>query len=170
MNSVMDCIQTQLFRAGSQFLLAVASAVLSGNTQLEVLFGVSIDTLTQQLCEFRSMLCLFIGGFLIIETDLRIPFTMRLTRHCQIHANLGALAVKVHAKVVHDIFGNAARNAHNVFRRPSLSACLLREFGSGSFALRAFIGSRITLVNVSAYRTYKLFHFLFLLEFIFLIL
>lgn len=71
-NGVMDSIQAQLFCSGSKFLLAVASAVLSGNPQLQVFLGVSVNYFAQQLGKLSSMLCLLVSGFLVVQTDLRI--------------------------------------------------------------------------------------------------
>ncbi len=74
MNGVMDCIVAQFLRALCDLQLAFASARLSLCTHLDVLLGAVGNYFAEQLCELRSMLCLFECISLERFRNLRIAF------------------------------------------------------------------------------------------------
>ena len=71
-HGVMDGVQAQLLGLLGQLELAGGGAVLGVNTHLQVLLGGVGHDLAQQLGELGSVLSLFIGGLLPVQTDLGI--------------------------------------------------------------------------------------------------
>ena len=108
------------------------------------------------------MLCLFECISLERFRNLRIAFALCLTAHCQIHANLGALAVEVHYQAVIDFLVYALRNADLMLASKGSALFLLDELLSRRFALGAELRSLLTFIDITAYRTHKFFHDRFL--------
>ena len=105
------------------------------------------------------MLRLFPGGLLPVQADLRVALAVRNARHREIHADLRALALEVRAQVREDVLADALCNADDMLSRPAHFLVLLLELRSRRLADRAELGSRVALINVTTYRTYKLCHF-----------
>ena len=88
------------------------------------------------------------------------------TGHGQIHTHLGALALEVGAQAVDDLLADLLGNilakdltdAHNVLGGPGLLLGLQGELVTADVTDRALGGGNITFVNVTANRTYPLFH------------
>ena len=95
MNGVVDCIQVSCFCTFCQINFASGSTVLSLYTHLQVLLGAVGYDFAQELCEFSSVLSLFVSGFLLVQANFRIALSVSNSCHCQIHTNLRALALEV---------------------------------------------------------------------------
>ena len=80
------------------------------------------------------------------------------TGHGQIHADLGALAVEVHAQALDDLLRRALGHADHMLSRPGLLTSLLLELLPGRLALRAELRSGLPLVNIATNGADKLFH------------
>jgi hypothetical protein len=98
------------------------------------------------------MLSFFVSSLLPIQADLGIALPVSHTGHGQIHTYLGALALEVGAQVSNDILGSALGNTHNVLSSPRKGSALflLDELIAGNLALRAGLGGRIALMNITA--------------------
>ena len=117
-NGVVNGIEALLFGFLSKLEFAHRCAVLGFNAPLEVLFGGIGDDFTQQLGKLSGVLGLFIGGFLPVESDFRIAFAVRNTRHRQIHAYFGAFALEVLAQTLDDFGIDTFGNADNMLGSP----------------------------------------------------
>ena len=69
-------------------------------------------------------------------TDFRVAFAVCDAGHCQIHADLGALALEVSAQISHDVLRSALCNAYNVLSCPGLVSGLLLELLCAVSSLR----------------------------------
>ena len=87
------------------------------------------------------MIGLLVGVALVCLSDLGIALTLSHTGHCQIHADLAALALEVGAQAIDDLLRNALSlaDAHDVLGDIGVAG-LLDESGSGSLADRALLG------------------------------
>ena len=158
MDSVMDCVKVQCFRSLRQIRLACGSAILSIHPQLEILLGGVCYHLTEQFSESGCMVSFLESCLTIVHTDLRIAFAHRDTAHCQIHANLRALAIEVCTKIFLDVIRYIGRNTDNMLRCPCHLLFLFSELGSRSAADRALLRCSLTLINITAYIAYPLCH------------
>ena len=157
-HGVMDRVEVVLLRELRQLELACGRAVLSVNTHLEVLLGGVGQDFAQQLSKLRSVLRFLVSRLLPVQADLRVALAVRNARHCQVHANLGALTLEVLAQALHNLLRSALRYADNVLCRPGLLASLLLKLFSRSVADRALSRSRIALMYITAYSANKLLH------------
>ena len=166
MDGVVQGVEVVLLAELGQIGLALGGAVLGVNAHLQILLGAVGDDLAQQLGELRGVLSLFQSGLLPVERDLGIALARGDTAHGQIHADLGALALKVGAQTGDDLFLNLSRNvraedladADNVLGGPAHLAGLLHELGGGNLTYRAELGGRVALMNVTANAANPLFH------------
>ena len=159
-DGVMDRIVVELFCLGSDGELALACTGLSLNAFLKIGLGVPYY-ITEKLCEFCSMLCLFESISLESLCDFRIALTLCLTAHCQIHAYLGALSHEVGLQALMNLRVATFGNAYYMFAGPASLAFFLYldEFVSLCMAYRALCRWILTLINVTAYETSEfLFH------------
>ena len=162
-DGVMDGVQVELLGELGQVGLAGGGAVLGLNTHLEVLLGGVGDDLAEELGELGGVLGLLPGGLLPVEAYLGIALAVGDAGHGQVHADLGALAVEIHAQALEDLLGSALGDADNVLSGPSHLAFLLLELGSGGLALGAELGRGVALVNITTYAADPLCHDFFLL-------
>ncbi len=110
------------------------------------------------------MLGLFIGGLFPIQGDLGIALTRGHAGHAQIHTDLGALAVEVGLQLLEDVslilFGHAVELGADAEHMLSCQLDLafdLDELCAGNAAERALFGRGVTLMDITADRTY-VFH------------
>lgn len=159
-DGVMDSIVVELLCLGSDGELALACTSLSLNAFLKIGLGIPYY-ITEKLCEFCSMLCLFESISLESLCDFRIALTLCLTAHCQIHADLGALSHEVSLQTLMNLMVATFGNAYYMFAGPASLAFFLYldEFVSLCMAYRALCRWILTLINVTAYETSEfLFH------------
>jgi hypothetical protein len=80
--------------------------------------------------------------------------------HSQVHTYLGALSFKIGTKVSQDILAYALSYSYYVLGCPCHLFALLLELGSGSLTNGTGIicGKCLSLINISAYGTYKFLH------------
>jgi len=150
MDGVVDGIQVKLLGQRGQLLLAGGRAPLSLSAQLQVLLGGGGNNLAQQLGELGSMLGLFPGIALEGLGHFGVAIAVSLTAHGQVHANLGALAVEIHAKALDDAGVNTLGHAHTMLVRIGLLFAHELELALGSLALGAEFRSFGTFVNIAA--------------------
>ena len=146
---VVNGVEVLLLRHAGQTHLILASAALGVHALFEVGLGVP-DHFADQLGELRGVLGLLPGIALEGLGHFRIPVAIRLTAHGQVHANLGALAVEVHAQALDDAGVNALGNAHAMLVGIGLFTAHGLELALGSLALGAEFGSFGTFINVAA--------------------
>ena len=115
------------------------------------------------------MLCLFPSCLLQVETDLGIAFAISDACHAEVHTNFGALAVEVSHKLLADVFLIFSADVGIVLYGLCVNtilvlscklelAFLLNKLLCRNLAYRALLRSSFSLVNITAYRTYKLCH------------
>ena len=88
------------------------------------------------------------------------------TGHGQVHTHLGALAFEVGLQTGNDLsldfFGNVGAKllayTDNMLSSPGHAFLHLGESGAGNLALGAELGGILSLINVTAYRTYPFLH------------
>ena len=170
-HGVVDGVQAGGLGALGQVELAGGGAVLGLNAHLEVLLGGVGHDLAQELSELGGVLGLLVRCLLPVQADLRIALAVGDAGHGQVHAHLGALALEVSAKVVHDVLGDLGElaNAHDVLGGPGhLGLGLLDETVARDAALRALEISgqllAVELLNVTANGANKLHGVLLLLQ------
>ena len=159
-DGVMDCIVVELLCLGSDGELALACTSLSLNAFLKIGLGIPYY-ITEKLCEFGSMLGLFESISLESLCDFRIALTLCLTAHCQIHADLSALAGEMSLQTLMNLRVTTFGNAYYMFAGPASLAFFLYldEFVSLCMAYRALCRRMLTLINVTAYESSEfLFH------------
>ena len=166
MNGVMDSIKARSLRALREVGLAGGRAVFGLNAHLEVLLGGVGHHFAQQLSELRGMLGLFVGSLLPVQANLGIAFAMGNARHSEVHADLGAFALEVRAKVRHDVLRDLRKlaDADHMLGSPGhFGLALLDETAPVNAALRALEVLRqrvaVELLHVTAHRTHE-FHWL----------
>ena len=108
--------------AFNESYFASGSTVLGLYTHLKVLLGAVGYDFAQELCEFSSVLSLFVSGFLVVQANFRITLSVSNSCHCQIHTNLRALALEV-CTILEDIFGNAFSNANHCSAAQLMVSC-----------------------------------------------
>ena len=99
---VVDSVETSSLSVLGNTELILASTSLSSSTLLQIGLGIP-NTLTQQLSETRSMICLLKSITLKCLSNLRITLTISLTSHCQIHTYLTTLAIKMVTQIVNHL-------------------------------------------------------------------
>ena len=159
-DGVMDSIVVELLCLGSDGELALACTSLSLNAFLKIGLGIPYH-ITEKLCEFCSMLGLFESISLESLCDFWIALTLGLTAHCQIHADLGALAGEMSLQTLMNLRVATFGNAYYMLAGPASLAFFLYldEFVSLCMAYRALCRWILTFVNVTAYETSEfLFH------------
>ena len=112
------------------------------------------------------MLCLLVSCLLPVKADLGIAFTVSDASHCQVHADLGALALEVCAQAADDLladaFGNvcaeALADADYMLSCPGLLLGLLDELAAGDIADGALLRGSVAFVNVTTYGAYPFCH------------
>ena len=124
MNSVVDSVEVESLGALSQIELPAARAVLSVNTHLKVLLGGVGYDLAEQLSKLCSVLSLLVSSLLPVQTDFRVAFAVSDAGHCQIHTDLGALALEMLAQISHDVLGAPVQRLQRAqlpksFRQPA---------------------------------------------------
>jgi len=117
----------------------------------------------EELGELGGVLGLLPGGLLPVQADLGIALAVGDASHGQVHADLGALAVEVHAQTLEDLLGSALSDADDVLSSPGHLAFLLLELGGRSLALGAELGRGVALMNITTYAANPLSHNFFLL-------
>ena len=163
-HGVVDGIETSGLGALGKIGLAGGGAVLGLNAHLEVLLGAVGDDLAQKLGKLCGVLSLFPGGLLPVQAYLGVTLAVGDAGHGQIHADLGALAFKIHAQASDYLIGAALRDADNVLGRPGhLTGFNLLELLGRSLALRALLGRGVALVHITTYAADPLSHDFFLL-------
>src|SRR5699024_4352330 len=99
-------VQAVLLGAGGQVELAGGGAVLAVHAPSQAGLGVGLhvgrQVLAQELGELGGGLGLLVGGLLPVQADLEIAVEVGDAGHAQVHADLGALAVKVGHELVKD--------------------------------------------------------------------
>ena len=96
---------------------------------------------------------------LVVLCNFRIAFSCSLTGHCQVHANLGALALEVLTQTLEDLRINTFCYTDSVLVSPSnLSAYLLLKFGSRRFALWAEFRWSLSCINIATNFANPFFH------------
>ena len=135
MNGVVDGIQIQGLCLLGQIHLACTCAALGLGTHHQVLLGAVGDNFAQQLCKAGCVVCFLVGIALVSLSDLGVALALSHTSHCQIHADLAALTLKVCAQAVHDLLRNALglADAHNMLGDIGVAG-LLHKSGSRSLA------------------------------------
>ena len=175
---IVDCIVPELLGAAGQLHLALRRAAFGLDAHGEVLRRGIGQHFSKQLGKFGRMLSLLIGRLFPVQSDFRIALTVRHTGHRQVHAHFAALAAEVGTQHLHDLRIQSLGHAYAVLIRPGHRALLLRlldrslrldlahiqELGAGDTAQRANHRGLISRVNITASRTYKLFHDVFLLK------
>lgn len=111
-------------------------------------FGTVGQDFAQQFCELGSMLSFLKSVTLPSFGDFRVAFTVGNAAHGQVHANFAALAVKVLAQALDDIFRSVLGDTDNMLGHIGIIG-LFDELGSGSLADGAEIGDG-ALSNVAA--------------------
>ena len=159
LQTAVDSIKAELFCERCELFLASASAVLCIDAHREVLLRAVRQDLAEELSELSSMLCFFECIALVSLCDFRIAFTISLAAHSEVHADFGAFSFKVSTKVLDDIFGCTLCNAYNMLCSPYLIGRLYSELGSRCVADRALRRCFSSFINITAYGTYKFFHF-----------
>ena len=97
-------------------------------------------------------------GLLPVKADFRVALAVCNSCHCEVHADLAALALEVCAEISKDILADALCDADNVLSRPSHVLFLLRELGSRCLTYGAELRSCFAFKNVTTYGAYKLCH------------
>src|SRR5699024_5700755 len=110
---IVDCVKVGSFRTLCKIKLSCCSAVLSVNTHLKVLLCAVCYDFAKELCEFSSVLSFLVSSFLVVQTDLRISFSVGNSCHCKIHTNLRALALEVCSQISKDVLAYALCNTYN---------------------------------------------------------
>ena len=162
----MDGIEIVLLCKLCKLELTGGRAVLGINAHLKILLGGVGDDLAQELCKLCGVFCLLKTGLLPVESYLGITLTGSNTSHCQIHTDLGALALEVCAQTADDLLLNLGGNicaklladTNNVLGSPGLVIGLERELAAGNLALGAELGGRIAFVNIAAYGANPFLH------------
>src|SRR5699024_8176774 len=148
-NGVMDSVQVQLLGQSSQLHLAVAGAVLSVHTHLQVGLGGIGQNLAQQLGELGSMLGLLEGVALPGLGDLGVTLAVSPAAHGQVHTSLGALAVEVLAQALDDLGRSVLSDADHMLGGVAAALYISLELVSGSLALGAGGGSGLAFVHIT---------------------
>ena len=176
----MDGIQAVLLSAGGQIELAGGSAELAVHTPCQVVLGgslhVGLQVLAQQLSELGSVLSLFPGSLLPVQTHLGVALTMGNPGHAQVHTHFGALAVEVGHQLLEDellvLLGDVGVVLHGlgVYAVLVLGSQLvgLHDLELGAVyltygALEA-LGDGLAFINITANGANKLLHNFFLLK------
>ena len=157
MDGVVDRVKVQRLCALGKVGLARGRAVLGFDAHFKVLFGGIGHDFAKELRELCRVLGFLIRRLLPIEADLRVALAECDARHRKVHADLGALALEIVAKVRQDVLGHALRDADDMLRRPRHFAGLLLELRSGRLALRAALRRGRSFVYVTANHADPLF-------------
>ena len=104
------------------------------------------------------MLCLFPSNPLVSFGDFRIPFTVSLTTHGEVHTNFGTFSGKVSPQSIEDFLIDVLSNTNTMLIRPSEITALLNKLISTSATDRTFFRGSVTLINITANCTYPFFH------------
>ena len=169
MNGIMDGIQILLFSSLCQLGLALCCAVLSLNTELQILLCRIRYNFAEHLCELCGMDSFLRSSLLIIHTDFRISLTISYACHSHIHAHLCALTGEVSLQSLFDISRNIRSDADLVLGSPYLCSAFLKfnKFGLRLMTCRAGPGIRkilklyafyILIINVTADCAFVLSH------------
>ena len=158
-NGIVDRIQIQCLGTLCEIHLAGSCAVLSLDTNGQVLLGGSGYALTQQLGKLGSVLSLLPGSGLVVLAYLRIALTEGCSCHSQVHTYFGALALEVGTQICLDVLRHILGNADHMLGSPGhFALCLLDELICRCLTYGALLRCLIALVNITAYRTYPSFH------------
>jgi hypothetical protein len=112
------------------------------------------------------VLSLFVSCLLPVKADLGIAFTVCNASHCQVHTDLGALALEVCAQAANDLFADVFGNAFTenladadyMFCCPGLFLGLQGELLTGDIADGALLGGSVAFMNVTTYGAYPFCH------------
>ena len=158
-NGVVDSVKVVLLCHLGEVELALSSAVLSGGTLGEILLGGRGNYLSEHFSELSGVLCLFPCCLLVVQSDLGITLSVSCSCHSEVHTDLGALAVEVSAKPLDDLIGNTLGYADLMLacdNQLALALCYSLELVAAGMALRTFIGSLFSNINITADCTYIL--------------
>ena len=166
MDGVVDGVQVVLLSQLGQLELAQGGAVLSVYAHLQVLLGGVGDDFAQELGKLGGVLGLLQAGLLPIQADLGIALAVSYTGHSQVHTHLTALALKVGAQTVDDLLAHFLGDivaeglayAYHMLGSPGLILLLLDKLIRTHMAHGALGGRGVTLVNITANRTYPFLH------------
>ena len=151
-NGVVDGVEVSLLGVGGDAHLVGVGAGFSHHALVEVGLGVP-HAVTEELGELGGVLGLFPSVALEGFGDFGIPLAVGLTRHCQVHTDLGALTHEMGVEVL-DHLGIAALGHADFVLGNELESLLggqFLELRLGSAAERALFGSLVTFVNVAAH-------------------
>ncbi len=145
-------VEVLLLGQAGQTHLVFAGTGLGVHALVEVGLGVPYD-LTEQFGEFRSVLGLLPCVALVGLGDLGITLAIGLTAHCQVHADLGALAHEVVLEALQQFGTRLPAVADLVLGNEFEAFALLDDFYELVFAYlahRALLGCLGTFVDVTA--------------------
>ena len=162
----MDSIEIVLLCELCKLELTGSCTVLGIDTHLKVLLGGIGDDLAEELRKLCCVLCFLVGCLLPVKSYLGITLTGSNTAHCQIHTDLGALALKISTQTADnlllnlggDICAELLADAYNMLGCPGLFVSLEHELAAGNLALGAELGGSITFMNIAAYGAYPFLH------------
>lgn len=150
-NGVVDGVEIQFLGTTCYAHLVGICACFGCHALFEVGLGIPY-AFAKQFSEFCSMFSFFPSVALEGFGDFGIAFAVGLTRHCEIHAYFAAFAVEVCGKVGYHFGIGAFGNAYFVlgYEIEGFSFVEFFELALGSAADRAFFGSFVTFVYVTA--------------------
>ena len=155
----MNGVKVQGFCLLGKLELAGGRAVLGGNAHFQVLFGRVAQTFTEQFCKFCGVLCFFKSGGLPVFGNFGVALSCGNASHGEVHTDFGALALKVGAQTLDDLFGSALGNAQHVLGSPVKFVLYdLNKFFARDFATGALIGTDVGFNDFSANGASPFFH------------
>ena len=162
----MDSVEIVLLCELCKLEFTGGRTVLGIDTHLKVLLGGIGDDLAEELSKLCCVLCFLKCCLLPVKSYLGITLTGSNTTHCQIHTDLGALALKVCTQTADDLLLNLGgdicaellADTYNMLGCPSLVVSLQRELAAGNLALGAELGGSVAFVNIAAYGAYPFLH------------